>query len=97
MAYKVYGKSRVSILTFPSQTSTGPGTSLKLHLGSAGLDSCLRAGPYEPYFRDFTQSLQKKLGIPQIRQRSIPFVSFPIHHHLNFLSFQAKLCERLKA
>jgi hypothetical protein len=98
MAYKVYGKWRVSIPALPIQTSTGPGTSLKLqHLGSAGLDSCLHAGPYEPYFRDFTQSLQKKLGIPQIRQRSIPFASFPVHRHLNFLSFQAKLCERLKA
>ena len=57
MAYKVYEKSRVSILTLPSQTSTGPRTSLKLHLGSAGLDSCLHAGPYESYVRDFTQGL----------------------------------------
>jgi hypothetical protein len=93
MACKVYGESRVSILTLPSQTSTRPrtSTSLKLHLESAGLNSCLHAGPYERYFRDFTQGLHKKLGIPQIGQRSIPFASFPIHLHLNFLSLPAKL------
>jgi hypothetical protein len=98
MAYNFYGKPRVSILTLPSQTSTGPGTSLKLHLGSTGLDGRPHAGPYNRYFRYFTQGLQKKtLDTSQIRQRSIPFASFPIHHYLNFLPFQAKLCERLKA
>jgi len=43
MAYKVYGKSYVSILTLASQKSTGPGTSLKLYLGSAGLVVCTLA------------------------------------------------------
>ena len=56
----VYGNSRVSIITLPSQTPTGPGTSLKQYLGSAGLDSRPHAGPYERYFRDFTQGLHKK-------------------------------------
>jgi hypothetical protein len=89
MADNVHGQPRDSFLTLSNDTSTGPRTSHNLYLKNRRVRQ-----PSALTNDNFVTSLRtsRKINLAYLKLGNVRFSSYP----LNYLTFQANLCERLK-